>query len=133
MIPILEQLTLEVKYSLPASPSEVIPSLNLCLSLSYLKITLPNTDVSLNNMLLHLLAFEIYKKSHTVCLLGLSFLPPTHFMFPRFIFISACSCRSSIFTAGKHSASVIFFTVYALSHPWKYRLFSVLVYFKECC
>lgn len=89
MIPILEQLTLEVKYSLPASPSEVIPFLNFVfITLILLKITLPNTDVSLNNMLLHLLAFEIYKKSHTVCLLGLSF---------SFLLLTLCFQDSSLF------------------------------------
>ena len=73
MIPTLEQLTLEVKYSLPASPSEVIPALNsVFIMLIVLRITLPNMDISLNNMLLTR-AFGIYKQCHTVCLLRLSF------------------------------------------------------------
>ena len=76
MIPTLEQLTLEVNYSLPASPSEVIPALNFVfITLMLLKIMLLNMDISLSNLLLHLLAFEIYKNSLILCVfLGFLFL-----------------------------------------------------------
>ena len=68
MIPTLEQLTLEVNYSLPASPSEVIPTLNFVfITLMLLKIMLLNMDISLSTLLLHLLAFEIYKNSLILC------------------------------------------------------------------
>ena len=89
MIPTLEQLTLEVNYSLPASPSEVIPALNFVfITLILLKIMLPNMNISLSNLLLHLLVFEIYKKSHTMCLLRLSF---------SFLLLTLCFQDSSLF------------------------------------
>ena len=136
MIPTLEQLTLEVNYSLPASPSEVIPALNFVfITLMLLKIMLLNMDISLSNLLLHLLTFEIYKNSLILC------------VFLGFLFLSSYSLYvSKIHLYFCMQLQVIHFSqldnillhdlfsqfIYALSHPWKYRLFSVLIYFKEC-
>ena len=75
MTPTLEQLALQVNYSLPATPSEITLALNFVFIIHILlKIVLPNMDVSLNNMLLHLSVFEIYKNSLLYCVVFLGFL-----------------------------------------------------------
>lgn len=129
MTPTLEQLALQVNYSLPATPSEITPALNFVFIIHILlKIVLPNMDVSLNNMLLHLSVSEIYKNSLLYCSVFLGFLFSSYSLYVSKIHLYFCMQLQII-----HFHSWI--TFYVIFSPTIYlcislsMLFSVFFFF----